>query len=136
MGIVIDVANPETELEDVREVFNQMLDDEVTESLHSLFQYGFGATDSIDDEEIETIIQHGIETGITSEMDTVDSFRYDLEKQREDLLSKGGEFNRMSSSLMDIIDYVLLGVNRTDAMAAQKEGIANGWNMTLTIPVL
>lgn len=136
MGIVIDIANPETDVEDVRTAVDRMVDDDVLESMHSLFQYGFGETDTINDEDIETLLEYGDENGLVSDVDTVDSFRDELEAQREQLLSHGGAFNQMTSHLLDVTDYVLIGENRKDALAAQREGISRDWDMTLTIPVV
>ena len=136
MGIVIDLANPETDVEDVRTVVNRMVKDEVLNFMYRLFEYALGESGSISDEDIKTVISYGEQSGLASGTDTVDELRVEIESQREQLLSNGGATSEMPSHLLNITEYVLLGENQKVALNSQREGISNDWDMTLSIPVI
>ena len=130
MAIVIDLADPETDIDDLKNITTKLVTDDLRESLTLLAKFGLGEVDTISDEDIKTIIETDQE-----ESATVDEFRDNIQYQREQLVSKDDREARILSALLNIIKYIFSGENREKAVQSQNEGICNGWNITVTIPV-
>lgn len=142
MALVIELANPETDVEDVRTVVDRMVDDSVLESMYQLFEYGFGESESIEDEHLRSVLEYGDENGLVSDVGTVDEFREELEAQRQQLEAQskravsGSRMKDMFKKNLKITRFLFLGDGRKEALAAQREAISEDMDLTVTVPVV
>lgn len=131
MGISVDIATPDTDIDDLREVVNQNTNEDVREALYEMFAYGFGQQDTIEEEYLETLVEFGGQNGLIQDATSVEELRSELDTQKEQIPS-----HRLFSELLNVSRYVLLNEDRENAVRAQKEAISNDWDMSLTVPVL
>lgn len=136
MPVVIDLANPETDIEDLNDMVGRMIEDEVLEAMYYGFEYTFNISDELDDQYIKTLLEYDAENSIVKDVQTVDEIREKLELQREKIQSQNGEIIELYTNLVQIAEYIFIGENRKRALNAQKEGISRGWEMAVTIPVM
>lgn len=136
MTIVVNLTDPETDIEDVRAVANRALNEEVLECLNNVFRYGLGETNNIDDDDLHTLLENGHENALVSDVDTVEGFQEELKVQREQTLTGvDREFNKVTSRLLDIVNYIFTGENQKAALDAQKRGISHDSDMEISIPI-
>jgi hypothetical protein len=131
MGISVDIASPDTDIDDLREVVEQNTNEDIREALYEMFAYGFGQQDTIEEEHLEAIIEFSGEYGLVQDASSVEELRIQLDSQKEQIPS-----HQLFSELVNVSRYVLLNEDRENAVRAQKEAIANDWDMSLTVPVL
>lgn len=136
MGFVVDLTDPDTDVEDVRTVVDRTVDDDsVLEAMYQIFEYGFDQSESISDEVLETLLEYGDDNGLTDGASTVGEMRTHLDTQR-DKIASNPRLKNMFSELLKITRYLFIGEGKKEALVAQKEGIANDWDLNVTIPVI
>lgn len=134
MAIRVDISNPETNIDDVREIVLESTDEETREALYETFKYGLNQQDTIDEKHLEKLVEFGDEKDFPQSADSVEELRESLENQREQIASVGRLADDMSA-MADVLYYIYLGEGREDATRVQKKAISSDVDMGFTIPV-
>lgn len=138
MPVVVDLANAETDIEDVRKITERNTTEEYRDAVYTMFLYTCGARDNPDYEALETIVKFGLENGYISDYDERMS---ELQQEYEEIRGEMADDNspkseQKVSSLKAIVEYILLGEDKEKAVRAKEISTSNGWDLKFMIPVV
>lgn len=130
--ITVDVANPDTDLGDLRRLVKASTTEDEREASHELFSYIFGMSDDIDENYLETLLGSDVtpDQGVEA-VDDIEELREEVEKQR--LSNPTGLQKELAEIFVSITQYVFEGNNQKEAERAQKEAISNDFDVDLKI---
>jgi hypothetical protein len=137
MPVVVDLANAETDVEDVRKITERNTTEEYRDAVYTMFLYTCGAGDHPDYEALETIVEFGLENGYVSDYDERMS---ELQQEYEEIREEMDDYNspkgeQKVSSLQAIVEYILFGEDKEKAVRAKEISTSNGWDLNFIIPV-
>lgn len=137
MSIVIDLADPETDIEEVKELIFHIYDDDIRQTMYRVQAYIFAQVDTIEDDVLDTIIQYDeVEGPVDGEFNNAEELRQEIEQTRDRMQqrkSANRQLDTMMTHLVDVLEYTYTGDGYKPALEAQKNAISNNRDLTINI---
>lgn len=138
MPVVVDLANAETDIEDVRKITEQNTTEEYRDAVYTMFLYTCGERDHPDYEALETIVEFGLENGHVSDYDErMSELQQEYDEIREEMADDNSTKGEQKvSSLQAIVEYILFGEDEDKAVRAKEISTSSEWDLKFIIPVV
>lgn len=138
MPVVIDLANAETDIEDVRKITERNTTEEYRDAVYTMFLYTCGARDHPDYGALDTIVEFGLENGYVSDYDErMSELQQEYQEIREEMADDNSPKGEQKvSSLRAIVKYILFGDDKEKAVRAKEISTSNEWDLKFMIPVV
>ena len=129
--LVLDLADFDTDLDQIQRLFHSILSPAEREALHSFNEYLVDERSTVSDEEINLLLDNGIMDREYSM--TTDEFREVLQNSKVDRTELKPEEKQTQDAFMTILGYILLDKNKEDAIECQEEAVSD--NLTIKLKV-
>lgn len=133
--IAIDIASPETDIEDVQTLVQNAIPEKERQAAYDLFAYCFHQTDEVNEKSLKVLVNSELQSIFEKAPDTVEGMRSLVEEQRMANEPNSRLEQTPATCFLSILTYTFTGDEKSEAERAQKEAIRNDWEMGLNIPI-
>ena len=132
--ISIDLADFDTDLEQVQKLVEETFTEEEQNAFYDLNLYLVEQKDVIPDEHIETLVESDLPGVNNGPVDSVEGFKNILDESQKDTdLSE--EEQKTEKAFVTMLRYVFKNENKKEAVEQQELAISNNWNIKFKIHV-